>query len=103
MIAIVNTLAAQIRKNFKGTTRSASMKQAWEMILKNPEATVIRFKKKTTGEETTRVVSEKWYNFKTPAGGESKLKDGQKPYADLLKVVIGVTNPIISIYQNSIL
>ena len=99
-VSKVNILAAQIRKAAPGTTRSHSMKQAWQIIKTTPTAQVLTFNK-IKGEQTTRVVSTNWLDFYTPVGGKSNVKPGQILFVDLCKVAIG-GRPIISTYTQNI-
>ena len=100
-ISKVNILAAQIRQNANGTTRSQSMKQAWAIVLSTPTAQLITFKNKS-GEVTRRVVAQNWFDFYTPVGGRSTNKPDQILFADLAKWATG-TPCIISTFSQNIL
>lgn len=99
-ISKVNILAAQIRAAAPGTCRSQSMKQAWSLILATPAACVLTFTKKATGQQTTRVVAQNWFDFQAPTGGRRTISDDQILFADLCKVAIGRPCIISTFSQN---
>lgn len=98
-ITLVNILAAQIRAAAPGTNRSQSMKKAWAVILLRPGVGIMTFNKKS-GERTTRVVSEFWYEFQPPTGGRRTISDDQVLFADLCKVALGSPCIISTFPQN---
>jgi len=99
-IALVNTLAAQIR-SLNNSSRSESMRQAWAIIKTTPDAKLLVFFKLKSGETCRRVVSENWTRYQAPKGGTSTNKPGQMLFADLGKVCAGMPC-IISTYQSQI-
>lgn len=98
MLKAVCTLANQITKT-KNVSRSQAFKSAWQLIKKAGDAAVMTFKK-VSGEVTTRVVSNKWFEFHTATGGKSTNKPGQMIFADLCKVAVGLPCIISTFKQN---
>jgi hypothetical protein len=101
-ISLVNVLAAQIRRK-SGVSRSESMRTAWRVIRMSPSAEIITFKKIKTNEVTTRVISRRWFDYKAPSSGQSTLKEGQFPFADLCAYAVGEANCIRSTYYSQII
>lgn len=101
-ISLVNTLTAQLIRNGAAENRSQAMKQAWAVVLKGG-ASLLIFRKKSTGEVTRRVVSENWTAYQAPKGGKSNLVAGQKVFADLAKFIAGEANCIISAHKENII
>jgi len=102
MIALVNQLAAQLRKLNANETRSTSMRKAWATIKAAGKAAVITFKT-VKDEIKRRVVCCDWQQFYTPTGTGKPTPAGLQLFADLAKVAAGVQNPIISAYQSNII
>lgn len=101
MIALVNKLAAQIRKANETETRSTSMQKAWATIKAAGNAAVLTFKK-IAGDICTRIVCADWSKFYTVKGGGKQTAPGQILFADLVKVAMGI-NPIISTYESRVI
>ena len=102
-IALVNTLAAQIRRNDSSKNRSESMKQAYRILSYENclTAQVLVFVKISTGTTERRVVCQEWQKIQPPVGGRSTNKPGQILFADLGKFAVG-KNCIISTYTQNI-
>ena len=96
-IALVNTLAAQIRR-YAGTNRSESMRAAWAIIKATPDAFLLRFYKKGETVITRRVVTTRRFDYTEPKGGAPK--PNQVIYADLAKHAAGLRCTISALTQN---
>lgn len=105
-LSLVNTLAAQLRRNNPETytNRSNSMSAAYRLLAAFPEAQLLVFRK-ISGSVTRRVVLSDWSKVYTPKGGRSTNKPGQLLFADLGKVPgsqFEGPSPIISTYAQNI-
>lgn len=106
-LSLVNTLAAQLRRNQPETytNRSNSMQAAYRLLARFPGAQLLVFRK-ISGEVTRRVVLSDWSQVYTAKGGRSTNKPGQLLFADLGKVPasnLEGPSPIISTYAENIL
>lgn len=84
-IALVNTLAAQLRRADSTLTRSTSMKRAFATLDAVPSAKLLTFTKKGSTAVERRVVCENWAAVQAPKGGRSTISPLQKVFADLAK------------------
>lgn len=101
-VAFVNTLAAQIRRADPTSTRSESMKAAYEILSTYGDCKLLVFIKKGETKPTRRIVSERWYDYQPPVGGGRSTSTSLKLFADLGKWICG-ENCIISAYPERIL
>lgn len=101
--SLVMRIAAQLRK--RGYSFSEAQRAAWQRVKAADPAQNAAFLtfRKVNGQLATRLVSlGQLSDFIEIKGTGRTLAPGLKPYIDLAKVYAGDKNPVISVYQDSV-